>query len=155
MAWKHIEISDVRLALSEDEIERLQTLSVDESKLNEIIQQTSDAVADMFRASWDGKGYAVDPRPHFVSEGYVIPILAVIRYTLFTRFPMSDNYALSEPRKLQYEKAVELLKNPWLNTDKIDWTDPELSGYVDLSASTGSSIAIPWQTMPYDIIWIS
>lgn len=155
MAWKHIEISDVRLALSEDEIERLQTLSVDESKLNEIIQQTSDAVADMFRASWDGKGYAVDPRPHFVSEGYVIPILAVIRYTLFTRFPMSDNYALSEPRKIQYEKAVELLKNPWLNTDKIDWTDPELSGYVDLSASTGSSIAIPWQSMPYDRIWIS
>ncbi len=56
---------------------------------------------------------------------------------------MSDNYALSEPRKLQYEKAVELLKDPWLATDKVDWTDPELSGYADLSAQTGSSIKIP------------
>jgi hypothetical protein len=47
---------------------------------------------------------------------------------------MSDNYALSEPRKLQYEKAIELLKDPWLNTDKVNWGDPELSGYVELSA---------------------
>lgn len=47
---------------------------------------------------------------------------------------MAENYALSEPRKLQYEKAVELLKDPWLATDKVDWTDPALSGYADLSA---------------------
>lgn len=66
---------------------------------------------------------------------------------------MSDNYALSEPRKLQYEKAVELLKDPWLATDKVDWTNPELSGYADLSAQTGSSIKIPWQVTPLDIRW--
>lgn len=60
--------------------------------------------------------------------------MAFARWNLWCRFPMSDNYALSEPRKLQYEKAVELLKDPWLATDKVDWTDPALSGYADLSA---------------------
>lgn len=155
MAWKHLDISDLRLALAEDEIQRLSTLSLDDSKLNLVLQETLDNSADAFRAAWEAKGLPVDPRPHYISTGYTEFVLAFARWAIWNRFPMADNYALSEPRKLQYEKAVELLKNPWLNTDKIDWTDPELSGYVDLSASTGSSIAIPWQSMPYDRIWIS
>lgn len=38
MSWNRICIDDVRLSLAEDEIERLNTLSLDESKLNQVIQ---------------------------------------------------------------------------------------------------------------------
>lgn len=155
MSWKRIDIDDVRLSLAEDEIERLNTLSLDESKLNMVIQETADMVADMFRASWQGKGYEIDPREHFVSGGYMAPILAVIRYELWTRFPQSELYALSEPRKLQYEKAMELLKNPWLGTDKVNWADPDLSAYTALSGGTGSSIAVPFMRLGYDICWFN
>ena len=151
--WKHLTTDDLRLALAEDELERLGTLSLDESKLSVVLQQTLDNAADAFRAAWSAKGYELDPRDHYISTGYSEFILSFARWNLWCRFPLSDNYALSEPRKLQYEKAIELLKDPWLNTDKVNWGDPELSGYVELSAQTGSSIAVPWQRMDYDVYW--
>ena len=153
--WKYLTTDDLRLALSEDELERLGTLSLDDSKLSVVLQQTLDNAADAFRAAWAAKGYQLDPRDHYISTGYSEFVLSFARWNLWCRFPMSDNYALSEPRKLQYEKAVELLKDPWLNTDKVNWNDPELSGYVELSAQTGSSISVPWQRMDYDIYWFS
>lgn len=153
MNWKQLGIEDVRLALSEDEITQLSTLSLDESMLNRVIQDTADNVADMFRAAWKAKGYTVDPRPHYVCGGYVEPILAVTRYHLWTRFPMAANYALGEARQKIYDEAMKLLKDPYLATPEVDWTDPALSGYADLSAQTGSSIRIPWQATPLDIRW--
>lgn len=153
MAWKHLELGDLRTALSEQELERLGTLSLDESKVDVVLQETLDNAADAFRGAWEAKGYPVDPRDHYISTGYTEFVLAFARWNLWCRFPMSDNYALSEPRKLQYEKAVELLKDPWLATDKIQWDDPALSAYSDLSAQTGSSIKIPWQATPLDIRW--
>lgn len=71
------------------------------------------------------------------------------RYQIFTRFPMADEYALSEPRKKQYEEAAELLKNPYLGTSKPDYSDsPELSGRTDLSAQPDAAISVPWQKFP-------
>ena len=56
--WKHLTTDDLRLALSEDELERLGTLSLDESKLSVVLQETLDNAADAFRAAWasGGKG---------------------------------------------------------------------------------------------------
>lgn len=151
--WTHLEIDDLRRALSEDELEKLSTLSLDESVLGTVLQDTLDSAADAFRAAWEAKGYPVDPRPHWTSTGYTEFILAFARWNLWCRFPMADNYALSEPRKLQYEKALELLKDPWLATDKVDWTSPELSDYSALSASAGCSIGVPWLRFGYDKLW--
>lgn len=62
---------------------------------------------------------------------------------------MAEDYALSEPRKKQYEEAVELLKNPYLGTSKPDYSDdPELSGDTSLSASTDAAFSMPWQKFP-------
>ena len=132
--WKHLTISDVRLALSEQEIEQLSTLSIDGTMTDKIIQDTVDNVADMFRAAWEAKGYTIDPRDHYVCGGYVEPILAVVRYTLWTRFPMAANYALGEARQKIYDEAIKLLKDPYLATPKVDWSSPELSDYTSLSA---------------------
>lgn len=134
MNWKQLSIEDIRLALSEDEITQLSTLSLDESMLNRVIQETTDNVADMFRAAWEAKGYVIDPRPHYVCGGYVEPILAVVRYSLWTRFPMAANYALGEARQKIYDEAIKLLKDPYLATPKVDWSSPELSDYTSLSA---------------------
>ena len=151
--WMHLDIDDLRRALSEDELERLGQLSLDEGMLDRVLQETLDSGADAFRAAWKAKGYPVDPRPHWIDSGYAEFVLAFARWNLWCRFPMADNYALSEPRKLQYEKALELLKDPWLATDEVPWGDPGLSAYAGLSAATGSSIKIPWQATPLDIRW--
>lgn len=85
--WTHLDIDDLRLALSEQEIEQLSTLSLDESMIGRVLQDTMDNAADAFRASWEAKGYTVDPRPHYVSTGYTEFILAFARYNLWCRFP--------------------------------------------------------------------
>lgn len=36
--WKHLTTDDLRLALAEDELQRLGTLSLDESKLSVVLQ---------------------------------------------------------------------------------------------------------------------
>lgn len=151
--WKKLEIDDLRRALSEDELERLGTLSLDSSMVDRVLQDTLDSASDAFRAAWKAKGMQVDPRDHYTTTGYAEFILAFARYNMWCRYPRSDDYALSEPRKLQYEKALELLKDPWLDVDEVDWTSPDLSGYTDLSGVTRSSIKVPWQRMPYDLRW--
>ena len=41
---------------------------------------------------------------------------------------MTESYSLSEPRKIQYEEAAELLKDPYIGVSKPDYSDdPELS----------------------------
>lgn len=153
--WRQLTKDDLRLALAEDELERLGTLSLDESKIEVVLQETLDNSADAFRSAWSAKGYEIDPREHYISTGYTEFILAFARWNLWNRFPMADNYALSEARKLQYERAMELLKNPWLGTDKVNWTDPDLSAYTALSGGTGSSIAVPFMRLGYDICWFN
>jgi hypothetical protein len=62
---------------------------------------------------------------------------------------MTENYALSDPRKKQYEEACELLKNPYIGTTKPDYSDdPTLSGDTSLSNTSDASITIPWQKFP-------
>ena len=76
-------------------------------------------------------------------------MLNYARYSIFARFPMAENYALSEPRKKQYEEAVKLLQNPYLGTSTPDYSDdPTLSGDTSLTATHDASISMPWQKFP-------
>lgn len=74
-------------------------------------------------------------------------MLNYARWQIWTTFPMTEDYALSDPRKYMYEEAKELLKNPYMATTKPDYSDdPELSGTV--SADFDSAIALPWMRFP-------
>ena len=62
---------------------------------------------------------------------------------------MTEDFALSEPRKKLYEEARELLKNPYIGTTTPDYSDdPDLSGNTNLSAINDGAIKMPWQRFP-------
>ena len=144
MSWKRLAIADLRTALSEEELSRLENVS---TELSATIQDTLDQVADMFRNAWAAKGYAIDSREHYVDSGYVLPILNYARWQLWTRFPMAENYSLSEPREKGYTEAVELLKNPYLATSKPD-SEPTPGPDVPSYVSADASIKLPYQRFP-------
>lgn len=111
-------------------------------------------MSDAFRGAWQSKGYTLDVRDHYIAPEYKQFVLNYARWQLWTRFPMTEDYALSEPRKKQYEEAVELLKNPYVGVSKPDYSDdPELSGRTDLSTTHDSAVTMPWlkfPAMPFD-----
>ena len=92
-------------------------------------------------------------RDHYIDNGYLIPMLNYARWQIWTTFPMTEDYALSDPRKFMYEEAKELLKNPYMATTKPDYADyPELSSLA-VSSDVDSAISMPWlkfPTMPFD-----
>ena len=150
--WSRLTTDDLELVLAADELDKLSSCSISEDKIGEVLQEQLDMVADSFRGSFQSKGYEMDVRDHYVPPEYRNFVLNYARYQIFTRFPMAENYALSEPRKKQYEEAQELLKNPYIGVSKPDYsTDPDLSGRTDLSATHDAEISIPWQKFPAEI----
>ena len=150
MAWLRPTIEHLKLVLAQDEIEKLENASSD---LSGRIQGQLDATADLYRSAYMQKGYTLDVRDHYIDSGYLIPMLNYARYQIWTTFPMSEDFALSEPRKMLYEDAKELLKNPYLGTSTPDYSDdPELSAQA-MSADVDPAISMPWlkfPTMPFD-----
>ena len=53
--WKRLNIDDLRTILSEDEIERLNTLSVDDS-IESVVNDGIDLIYDMWRGALSAKG---------------------------------------------------------------------------------------------------
>lgn len=150
--WKRLTVDDLRKTLAEDEIDKLNNMSLISSEVEQVIQETLDMVADSYRGAWSAKGYTVDVREHYVAPEYVLPVLNYARWQIWTRFPMTEQYSLSEPRKSLYEKAEELLKNPYIGVSRPDYsTDPDLSGRTDLSGAGDNSITIPFQRFPSEI----
>lgn len=146
MAWKHLTIDDLRMVLSEDEIQKLNTYSTDEDITN-IINSQLDIVADAFRGAWASKGYTIDARAHYVAPEYVQFVLNYARWQIWTRFPMAEDYALSEPRKAQFDESVELLKDPYIGVSTPDYSDdPDLSSTV--LSSSDAAITLPWMKFP-------
>lgn len=80
MAWKRLDIDDLRLVLSEDEVEKLNERSLADDKLNVIIQEQLDVVADAFRGAWKSKGYELDVREHYVAPEYRNAVLNYARF---------------------------------------------------------------------------
>lgn len=146
MGWTRLTIDDLRLVLAEDEVDKLNTRSLD-ANLSAVIQEQLDCVADAFRGAWQSKGYNIDVRDHYVAPEYRQFVLNYARWQIWTRFPMTVDFALSDPRKMQYEQASELLKNPYLGVSKPDYSDdPELSAKTN--ARLDSAITVPWLKFP-------
>ena len=147
MAWKQLTIDDLRLVLAEDEIEKLNERSLSDDKLSVVIQQQLDTVADAYRGAWQSKGYTIDVRDHYVAPEYVQFVLNYARWQIWTRFPMTEDFALSEPREKQYEEAAELLKDPYIGVSKPDYSDdPELSSTTQYDHD--AAISMPWMKFP-------
>lgn len=147
MAWKRLTVEDLKLVLAQDEIEKLEERSVE---MENIINAQIDAVANLFRGAWKSKGYTVDVRDYYVAPSYVIPVLNYARWQIWTRFPMTENYSLSEPRQKGYDEAVELLKNPYIGVeDPADKNDPDNPN--NKVKQIDSAISIPYLRMddPY------
>ena len=109
MSWKQLTPDDLKLVLAEDELDKLSTCSLAEDKLSVILQDQLDMVADAFRGAFQSKGYNVDVRDHYTPASYKNFILNYARFEIFTRFPMTGDYALDDNRKKQWEEAQKMM----------------------------------------------
>ena len=154
MSWKRLTIDDVKLVLAQDEIDKLGELSLS-PELTSVVNDTCDLIADTWRGAIKAKGNSMDPREHFLPSCYWYHALAMIRQALWTRFPNSGVIALDERRVKEYENALELLKQPYLEVDAVEWflpdgkPNPELSAYTK-DGTGGSSMLTPWLRFPED-----
>lgn len=96
MSWIRPTVEDLKLVLSQEEIDKLAEVSVE---MEDVIQKQLDSVADLFRSAYLSRGYVIDIRDHYIDAGYLIPLLNYARFQIFTRFPMTGDYALDENRK--------------------------------------------------------
>lgn len=145
MAWKHLQIGDLRLILSEDETKQLNQYSLD-ADVSDVINSTMDVVSDVWRGALSAKGYELDVRDHYVPPEYAYYILVHCRHAVWTRFPNSESIALDGRRKEEYEKAMDLLRDPF-----IDVSSPTDEGVPDTSGEIGTgagSIRVPWNRIP-------
>ena len=147
--WKRLTIEDLKLVLSEDEVNKLDNRS---TSVDERINKQLDMVANLFRGAWKAKGYTIDVREYYVAPEYITPILNYSRWQIWTTFPSTENISLSENRKLGYDEAVELLKNPYIQVSKPDYSDDVvLSGDTKLNRINDNAISMPYLRMddPY------
>ena len=143
--WKALDIDDLRLILSEDETTQLNQYSLDQS-LTAVINDTINMVSDAWRGALSAKGYALDSREHYTPSTYKYYILVHARWAVWTRFPNSKQIALDDARKQEYEKALDLLKNPVLDVDPVT---PEGQAGDENAIGTGAgSIRVPWNRIP-------
>lgn len=150
MSYQKLTIDDLRQCLSEDEIDKLDTLSL-EPGTTEIINKIMETISQTWRGALKAKGYEIDPRDYFIPETYKWWVLVHCRYACWSRFPQSSIFAIDDVRKKEYEKALELLKEPYLDVDEVEWNtpggdpNPELTGYAKTG---GSSLLTPWLAFP-------
>lgn len=145
--WKRLDFNDLAEILAQDEIDKLDVYSLS-ADISSICQKQLDSVADLYRGSWQSKGYALDVREHYVAPEYRIPVLNYARWQIWTRFPNSKDIGLDDPRKAAYEEAKELLKSPFIGVSPPDYSDSaELSADSTLSASKDVAISLPFMTI--------
>ena len=134
--WNPITYADLIQSLSQDEIERLDTLSLS-ADVENICQQQLNSCADAFRYAWQSKGYNIDEREHYIPNGYKVFILNYARPYIWTRFPNCKDIAMDEIRMKLYEEAKELLKDPYIGVPEPDYgDDPSKSSKQDDVALT-------------------
>lgn len=150
MAWKKLEMNDLRLVLSEDEMDKLNELSLDES-ITDVIDDTIELVSNVWRGALKAKGMEIDPRDGYTPSTYWYWVLCHARYACWSRFPNSSVIAIDEVRKEEMKRAMDLLKEPYLDVDAVEWTLPDGSPNPDLSAyqpTVGSQLTTPWLRFP-------
>lgn len=138
--WSHLTIDDMKLYLSQDELDALNTYSVD---IEDVINKQLDAIADMFRGAFVSKSYEIDTRDHYIPSSYKHFVCSYARYVIWQRFPMSPNVALDDARKAEYQIVSELLKDAYIGVDKPEWeyssNNPDNTGKIQ-----GGSIKLPF-----------
>lgn len=153
MSWKRLEVNDLKTILSQDEIDTLDSFSVD-SQISSVVQNSIDLVANMFRGAFIAKGYEIDVRENYVPNSYFLPVLQLARETAWSRFPNSPRIALDDVRKEEVKRLYELLKNPYIGTDKPEWEhsseNPEVTG-----SSNAGSITLPFLRFDEQLYWFN
>ena len=152
--WKRLTFEDLQEVLAYDEIEKLNNLSLS-ANVEDICQKQIDTVADTFRGAFSSKGYIIDVREHYIAPEYKLFVLYIARQYIWSRFPNSNNIAIDEIRKKEYENAWELLKNPYIGVSYPDYSnDPVLSGDTSLNSGIDGCITVPWLKFPnYDPVF--
>ena len=145
MSWKKLDIDDLKLLLAQDEIEKLSELSLD-PEITAVINSIIDMVAAMWRGALRAKGYSMDIRDGYIPDAYQYWVLVHSRYAVWSRFPNSQYIAIDEVRKDEYKKALELLKDPYIDVAKPEWeydpANPENQGEQYWHAA--ASIVVPY-----------
>ena len=143
--WTQLTITDLQIILSQDEVDALNTLSLDPSKTR-VVQDMIDMASDLYRGAFISKSYEIDTREHYTPSNYRHFILVYARWAIWTRFPMSPSIALDDARKAEYELACDMLKDPMLGVEKPEWEhssknidNPDNQGQV-----SGGSIKLPF-----------
>ena len=144
--WSQLTIDDMKLYLSQDELDSLNTYS---TNVDEVVNKELDVIADMFRGAFISKSYEIDTREHYIPSSYKHFVCVYARWSLWTRFPMSPSVALDDARKAEYELVKGLLKDAYIGVDKPSWEhsssnpdNPDNAG-----AQQGGSIKIPFLRM--------
>lgn len=149
--WKKLTIDDLKSILSQDELDKLQQISVDPTMTN-VVEQSIQLVSNMFRGAFQAKGYAIDVREYYVPSSYFLPILQLSRETAWSRFPNSPVIALDEVRKEEVKRLWELLKNPYIGTDKPDpehsSDNPDVTGEKKIG-----SVTLPFLRFDEQLYW--
>ena len=141
--WSQLTIDDMKLYLSQDELDSLNTYS---TNVDEVVNKELDVIADMFRGAFISKSYEIDTREHYIPSSYKHFVCVYARWSLWTRFPMSPSVALDDARKAEYELVKGLLKDAYIGVDKPSWEhsssnpdNPDNAG-----AQQGGSIGLPF-----------
>jgi hypothetical protein len=149
MAWKQLTVEDMRLLLSDDEITILQSNSISD----EIITNQINLVSDAFRGAFSAKGYEIDVREHFMPASYSLAVLNIARVQVWSRFPHSPQIALDEVRQKEYERYLDLLKDPYIGTELPEWeyssNNPESTGKKE----NYGSIVLPFLRFDEDLYY--
>jgi len=143
MNWNSLDIDDLRYILSEKETEQLNEYSV-LSGMTEIVNGTIAMISDTWRGALAAKGYKLDKRPHYIPNAYRYYVLVHSRHAVWTRFPNSEDIALDDRRKEEYDEALKILENPFLDVDPIDEAEGEPTDANAIGTGYGS-IRVPLQ----------
>lgn len=153
MSWKHLSNADLKLVLSQDEIDKVSTLSLDPS-LSAVVDDTIDMVSDTWRGALSGKGVKLDVREHYTPSAYSYFILVHARQVIWSRFPNSQVYAIDEIRKDEAKRALEMLQKTTIGVEPPDWEhDPENPDNPDFRGYKAGSITIPKLRFDEDLFY--
>ena len=103
---------------------RLIASDIDGTLVRESSHHINPEYFDVIRAL-KAKGMEIDPRDGYTPSTYWYWVLVHARYACWSRFPNSSVIAIDEVRKDEVERAMELLKSPYLDVDAVEWTLPD------------------------------
>ena len=137
--WKQLTKDDLKIILSDDEMDTLQTTSTDSE---DVAQQILDLVADQFRGALRMHGFKLDKREHYTPYAYWLKILQTSREIIWTRFPNSDTIAIDKLREQAAKSLDELLQKIYIAPDM-----PDADYAEDETSTSPGQLTLPFLRM--------